>query len=190
MNIDHVVLWVDDPKVSRDFYVDLLGFVAVRSLEYEEGNVGFPSVRVNEATILDLMNKTSASAVEKFTGGGGESAGHPINHICLSMDATEYSALAARLNAQGIELTSGGEQAFGAQGLAEVRIHLRPEKCAEDRRPRRFSAGCRRIRNHRRRQMDSGAAEGSRGELRSPIAFASRRHCGTGRPAAVCPGER
>jgi len=35
------------------------------------------------------------------------------------MNTEDYSALRARLIAQGVELTSGGEQAFGAQGLAE-----------------------------------------------------------------------
>ena len=35
------------------------------------------------------------------------------------MSAAEYSALAARLLAQNVDLIAGGERSFGAQGLAE-----------------------------------------------------------------------
>ena len=125
MNIDHVVLWVDSPKISLDFFVDVVGLRPVRAQEFEEGTAPFPSVRVNETTLFDLMDKNSASSVQEFTGGGDDSAGHSINHICLSMDTTDYSALTARLVAQGVEFTSGGGQSFGAQGLAENSKYFR-----------------------------------------------------------------
>ena len=118
MNIDHVVLWVNSPKKSLDFYVDVVGLDAVRAQEFEDGTVAFPSVRLNASTILDLMAKNSASAVREFTGGGA-AAGKPINHICLAMESAEYSELTARLIANGVELSTGGERAFGARGRAE-----------------------------------------------------------------------
>lgn len=118
MNIDHVVLWVDSPKRSLEFFVGVVGLQPVRAQEFEEGKAAFPSVRVDDSTILDLMDKRSASAVQELTGGRG-CAGQPINHICFSMSAAEFSALTARLVARGVELSSGGKQAFGAQGLAE-----------------------------------------------------------------------
>ena len=125
MNIDHVVLWVDSPKSSLDFFVNVVGLSPVRAQQFEEGAAPFPSVRVNDTTILDLMDSKLAAAVQEFTGGGGEAGGQPINHICLSMDAADYSALTARLVAQGVQLTSGGEPAFGAQGLAEISTYFR-----------------------------------------------------------------
>ncbi len=118
MNVDHVVLWVDSPKKSLDFFVDVVGLAAVRAQEFEAGAAAFPSVRVNDSTILDLMARGSASAVREFTGGNAD-AGHPINHICFAMDATEFSELTARLIANGVKLSSGDEGAFGAQGPAE-----------------------------------------------------------------------
>jgi glyoxylase I family protein len=124
MNLDHVVLWVENPKNSLDFYVNILGLCPVRQQEYEEGTAAFPSVRLSESTILDLMNGDMLSGVQEFTG-GGESGGAPINHICFSMGAADYSALRNRLVAQGVELTSGGEQAFGAQGPAERSEYFR-----------------------------------------------------------------
>ncbi len=125
MNIDHVVLWVDSPKSSLDFFVTVVGLSPVRAQEFEDGTAPFPSVRVNATTILDLMDSSSAAAVQEFTGGGTEGGGQPINHICLSMDAADYEALSARLVAQGVQLTSGGGQAFGAQGLAKISTYFR-----------------------------------------------------------------
>jgi len=118
VNIDHVVLWVDSPRNSLSFFVDVVGLRPVRAQEFEEGAAPFPSVRLNDLTILDLMDRSTVSLVQEFTG-GGDSGGGPINHICLSMNAAEYSALAARLIAQKVDLIAGGERSFGAQGLAE-----------------------------------------------------------------------
>lgn len=124
MNIDHVVLWVADPKTSLEFYSDVLGLAPVRRARYEAGEVGFPSVRINETTIIDLMSKDAAANVGRFTGGSEASAGHPVNHVCLSMSAGDYAAVEGRLAARGIRLTFGGEQAFGAQGSATISNYL------------------------------------------------------------------
>ena len=86
MQIDHVVLWVDDPKRALEFYVDVIGLEAVRAQEFEDGNAPFPSVRVNDSTIIDLMNRAMVPFVREFTA-GGESGGAPVNHVCLSMGA-------------------------------------------------------------------------------------------------------
>jgi catechol 2,3-dioxygenase-like lactoylglutathione lyase family enzyme len=125
VNIDHVVLWVDSPKNSLDFFVDVVGLRPVRKQEFEEGTAPFPSVRLNDMTILDLMDRNTVSLVQDFTGGGGDAGGRPINHICLSMNAAEYSALTARLVAREVDLMPGSEQSFGAQGLAECSEYFR-----------------------------------------------------------------
>jgi len=124
MNIDHVVLWVSNPKNSLDFYVNIVGMRPVRQQEFEAGTAAFPSVRLSDSTILDLMNTDMLSDVQEFTG-GGDGGGAPINHICLSMNAEDYLALRSRLIAQGVELTAGSEQSFGAQGLADRSEYFR-----------------------------------------------------------------
>ena len=116
MNIDHVVLWVEDPALSLRFYVEVLGMQPVRQQEFEAGTAAFPSVRMNEATILDLTSKSRLAGVRDFTGGQG--GGEAINHLCLALDADEYEALRRRLDDRGIALTSGGERSFGARGEA------------------------------------------------------------------------
>jgi len=118
MNIDHVVLWVESQKRSLAFYVDVLGLQPVRAREFAAGKTSFPSVRLNEQTILDLMDRSQISVVRTFTGGGNDSGGTPVNHLCLAMTASEHALLMSRLAEHGVNVKSGGENAFGACGHA------------------------------------------------------------------------
>jgi len=119
MNIDHAVIWVKNAERSLDFYVNNLGFQSIREKEFSEGKARFPSVRINEKTIFDIMEHDKLlPLVQKFTGGGEGIGGYPINHICLSMSEEEYNSIIDRLEARGVKLTPGGEDVFGAQGQA------------------------------------------------------------------------
>ena len=40
MEIDHVVLWVGDPKRALEFYVDVIGLEALRAQDFEDGKAG------------------------------------------------------------------------------------------------------------------------------------------------------
>ena len=118
MHIDHVVIWVENAKLALDFYVKILGLETVREKEFLDGKARFPSVRINEKTIFDIMEHGELlQLVQNFTGGEGV-GGFPINHICLSMTHKEYNSIVERLKANGVELTPGGEDVFGAQGQA------------------------------------------------------------------------
>ena len=109
MDLDHAVLWVESAKRALEFYVDALGLESVRAEDFAEGRARFPSVRVNEATIFDLMERNELlSLVREFTGGGDDIGGAPINHLCLSMSASEYDSVSARLVAHGVKLKPGG----------------------------------------------------------------------------------
>ncbi|MDC3379084.1 VOC family protein [Planctomycetota bacterium] len=119
IDIDHAVLWVDDPEASLTFYVDVLGLAPVRVQEFRAGEARFPSVRLNERTIFDLMGRAELfTRVQEFTGGGGAVSASPVNHICLSMSRSDYEVMSARLVESGVELRAGGENVFGAQGYA------------------------------------------------------------------------
>lgn len=119
MQIDHVVIWVSNAERSLAFYGNTLGFEPVRADEFSEGKARFPSVRVNQKTIFDLMEPDKLlPLVQNFTGGGEGVGGGPINHICLSMSHQEYKAIIDKLEACGVKLTPGGEDVFGAQGQA------------------------------------------------------------------------
>lgn len=117
MDIDHVVLWVQDVRRSLDFYTNVVGLLPVRRDEYLAGSAPFPSVRVSERSILDLMAAEHAPIVAQFSGEKTPTAaGKPINHVCLAMDATELDALSARLASAGVETRTAGNRSFGARG--------------------------------------------------------------------------
>lgn len=119
MNLDHAVIWVESAERALQFYVDILGLESVRAEEFAAGKARFPSVRINEATIFDLMERDELlGLVQNFTGGGENIGGAPINHLCLSVSALEYDEIRSRLTAHGVVLNPGGEDVFGAQGQA------------------------------------------------------------------------
>lgn len=117
MRLDHVVLWVSDPIRSIEFFVQVVGLMAVRLEEFRDGKVMFPSVRVCEDTIIDLVPKSAVPKIEAIPGAAG-TAGHITNHVCLAMTKAEYEALAQRLQSHGTRPGRHMEQQTGARGVA------------------------------------------------------------------------
>ncbi|MEO3784676.1 VOC family protein [Actinocorallia sp. B10E7] len=117
VRLDHVVLWVSDPIRSTRFYQDVLGLQPLRLEEFRAGAVPFPSVRVTDESIIDLMPRTMAESVSSAPGMEG-SAGHPVNHLCLSFSRDGFEELRARLEEHGIAVPVTMKDSFGAQGHA------------------------------------------------------------------------
>lgn len=117
MRLDHVVLWTKDVRASMDFYTRVVGLTPVRFDEFEAGEAPFPSVRVSEDSIIDLMSADGAAATESMTKVDG-SAGHRVNHVCLAMSKVEYDELDQRLQTAGIDTSARLNHSFGAQGWA------------------------------------------------------------------------
>ncbi len=115
--IDHIVFWVDDPQRSVAFYEQVLSAPGERVAEFIAGDAPFPSVRISAETIIDLMPRAMAAAVDAVTG-ADSSAGHRVNHLCLAMSAADYAALSARLEERGIARSGQTRQSFGARGPA------------------------------------------------------------------------
>ncbi|WP_156686350.1 VOC family protein [Mycobacterium sp. Marseille-P9652] len=115
--LDHVVLWTRDPRASMDFYTRVVGLEPVRFTEYEAGEAPFPSVRVCEDSIIDLMPVDSVGSTESLTNAAG-SAGHPVNHVCLALSRSEFDALDRRLQAEGVNTGARLHRSYGARGRA------------------------------------------------------------------------
>jgi glyoxylase I family protein len=103
--------------VALDFYSRVVGLTPVRSGEFEAGEAPFPSVRVSEDSIIDLMPLHMADGLGSVAGAEG-SAGHPVNHVCLALSKPEYDALDRRLQAEGVETSARMNHTFGARGWA------------------------------------------------------------------------
>lgn len=117
VRFDHVVLWVQDPLRSVEFYERVLGLEGVRVSEFQQGSAPFPSVRLSEDSIVDLMPMRAATMLSSIPGAEG-SAGNKVNHLCLAMSKTDYDALRARLDAAGIATPVTLKGSFGARGSA------------------------------------------------------------------------
>lgn len=117
VRIDHVVLWVADPLASVAFYEQTLGFTPVRVEEFRAKKVLFPSVRIADDCLLDLMPLAAAPMLDAAPGAAG-SAGHKVNHVCLAMTKPEYDTLRARLAERGVAVPMTMTSSFGARGFA------------------------------------------------------------------------
>ncbi|MCV7029170.1 VOC family protein [Mycobacterium sherrisii] len=115
--LDHIVLWTKDPHSSMDFYTKVVGLAPVRFTEFEAGEAPFPSVRVCEDSIIDLVPLASVDGVETLTNSRG-SAGHPVNHVCLALSKAEYDVLDRRLRDAGVDTSARLTRSYGARGWA------------------------------------------------------------------------
>jgi len=106
--LDHIVLNVGNVDRSLEFYCDVLGLAAVRVDEYRAGKVGFPSVRVNGQTIIDLSQRKD---------GDERAEGTPnLNHFCLVWEKAGVRATIDDLKSHGVEIERPPSHAWGAQG--------------------------------------------------------------------------
>src|SRR3954451_18784213 len=80
-DFDHLVLKCADVETTLAWYQQKLGLAAVRVEEWRAGTVPFPSVRVNEHTIIDLIP--------------GDSASGRLDHFCLVVALTDLGEIAA-----------------------------------------------------------------------------------------------
>lgn len=122
--LDHIVLWVRDPLAAAGFYHKAVGLEPVRLSDYSAGEAPFPSVRVNEETIIDLMPLAMAERMTMLPG-AAQSSGHPVNHVCLSLPADRFDALRSRLEEQSVPMTDLSYDSFGARGRARRSFYFR-----------------------------------------------------------------
>lgn len=107
LHLDHVVLNVADVERALAFYADGLGLPVERLGEFRCGEVKFPSVRINDRTIVDLFPPAMHGEVDADRGN--------LNHLCLVTDATPGD-IRAHLDAIGAVIEQGPVEGFGAQG--------------------------------------------------------------------------
>lgn len=115
--LDHIVLRSPDIERSLDFYCRVLGLDGVRADEWRRGEVPFPSVRISEGTLIDLI---------PLTAGMGEEAGQALDHFCLTLEPIDLDEVAVVLEGEGSPVVARGQR-FGARGMAESVYFIGPE---------------------------------------------------------------
>ena len=98
--IDHVVWNVSDARRSLAWWCDLLGAEPVRVAEWEAGEAPFPSVRLDERTIIDLFEL--------------DRTGTNVDHVCVVVEDADLESVAA----SGVfEVLGPPLPLFGALGI-------------------------------------------------------------------------
>jgi catechol 2,3-dioxygenase-like lactoylglutathione lyase family enzyme len=97
--MDHIVLVVEDVERSVAWYRDQLGLEVLRHEEWRAGRAPFPSVRVNEGTIIDII--------------AGPRAGTNVDHFCLVVEPTDLGELVA---SGRFDVVEGPVTRWGARG--------------------------------------------------------------------------
>ena len=117
--MDHIVLNVADVDRSLDFYSGVLGLQPERADQFHRGEVGFPSVRINEGTLIDIM-KSNAPVLN-------EGVAHNLNHFCLVADGLDLDAFVEELTTKDVPGLRGPVSRWGARGQAMSVYFLDPD---------------------------------------------------------------
>jgi glyoxylase I family protein len=122
IEMDHIVLNVADIERSLEFYTEVIGLKGERVEEFRSGKVGFPSVRVNEGTIIDLFPTKNPAPPEE----GKKNQGN-LNHFCLVVGSENFSGITEYLAAKKIDIREGPVSRWGARGRATSVYFLDPD---------------------------------------------------------------
>jgi catechol 2,3-dioxygenase-like lactoylglutathione lyase family enzyme len=99
VGLDHIVLNVADVERSLAWYRDELGLEELRVDEWRRGEVPFPSLRVDDTTIIDLF--------------GTDRTGQNVDHVCLVVEPTDLDAVK---RSGRFDVRSGPASRWGALG--------------------------------------------------------------------------
>ncbi len=120
VGFDHVVLRCSDVERSLAWYCGMLGLAGERVEKWRAGEVPFPSVRVTDATIIDLFAATPPAVplLTEVEGNtevrGNTELGTNMDHFCLVMTKVDWEAMVAS-GAPPVE--RGPSRVFGALGM-------------------------------------------------------------------------
>ena len=117
--MDHIVLNVRDIERAIAFYTGVLGLQGERLDEYRRGEVGFPSVRINANTLIDLMRSDATTE--------SVSAARNLNHYCLVSEDVDLADLSASLKSEGVTVIQEPVSRWGARGQARSIYILDPD---------------------------------------------------------------
>jgi catechol 2,3-dioxygenase-like lactoylglutathione lyase family enzyme len=120
--LDHIVLNVGDIDRSLTFYTEVLGLKGERLDEFRAGKVSFPSVRINQQTIIDLFPRKDGA-----TKLNSEKVDGNLNHFCLVVGAEDFSGIVNYLAENQVTVRQGPVSRWGAQGRATSVYFLDPD---------------------------------------------------------------
>ena len=121
--LDHIVLNVGNIERSLEFYTGVMGLKAERLDEFRTGKVGFPSVRINGDTIIDLFPIQG----QQNTQSDREKAAGNLNHFCMVTGKEDFAGIIDYLKENRIIIRDGPVSRWGARGRATSVYFLDPD---------------------------------------------------------------
>lgn len=110
LGLDHFVLVVDDVERTLAWYGRHAGLAGDRVTEWRQGDAPFPSLRIDDTTIIDVIPHGADDAVGR---------GH-LDHICFVVSHDDLRSLVAD---PGLEIVDEGQR-FGARGMGHsIYVH-------------------------------------------------------------------
>ncbi len=106
---DHIVLVCTDVERTLCWYLETLGLGAVRVDEWRRGEAPFPSVRVSEDTVIDLLARRDSEPGEPSELGAGR-----LDHLCVVIEPTDLDEL---VRSGRFDIVDGPGPRFGARGI-------------------------------------------------------------------------
>lgn len=100
--LDHIVLNVADVERSLDFYCGRLGLAPDRVDEWRAGSAPFPSARVNDSTIIDIVHKDRTES--------------NVDHFCLVVEPLDWQEV---IDSGAFTVLEGPVPRSGARGEAQ-----------------------------------------------------------------------
>ena len=100
--LDHLVLVAADLERTLDWYQRHAGLAPVNLTEWRAGDAPFPSLRVDDSTIIDVIV--------------GPREGQNVDHICFVVDSNDLDAVAA---SGDFEVVGGPSRLWGAKGYGQ-----------------------------------------------------------------------
>lgn len=121
--LDHIVLNVGDIERSLKFYTGVMGLKAERLDEFRSGKVGFPSVRINADTIIDLFPSQERQSMDNVA----EKTAGNLNHFCMVTGKEDFAGIVDYLKENSIAIREGPVSRWGARGRATSVYFLDPD---------------------------------------------------------------
>jgi catechol 2,3-dioxygenase-like lactoylglutathione lyase family enzyme len=106
--MDHIVLRVKDVEESLRFYSHVLGLKPERVKLWREGEVRFPSARLNDDTIIDFF----AADQPPISKVGVRNQ----DHFCMVIEPMDMDELKAKFESIGVEIQAGPGKRWGSHG--------------------------------------------------------------------------
>jgi len=106
--MDHIVLRVKDVETSLKFYSETLGMQTERVEQWRAGEIRFPSVRLNDDTIIDLFGTDQVPI--------GKDGSRNQDHYCMVIEPTDMEELKSKFEAMGVGIQAGPGKRWGSHG--------------------------------------------------------------------------